>query len=132
MLIGEVAAAAGVGISTLRFYERRGLLLPAGRTPGGYRHYPDDAPRTVRFIRRAQQLGFTLAEISAVLDLPAADPGDVGRRLHAKLAEVDGRITDLTRMRSALARLAAEGVDPDAPCPVVGSLGDVPAGSARR
>ena len=134
MLIGEVAAAAGVEVSTLRFYERRGLLLPAGRTPGGYRSYPRDAPRTVRFIRRAQQLGFTLTEIAAVLELRAAagdvDPAAVGRRVEAKIAEVDGRIADLTRMRAALAALAAEGVDPHAPCPVVGSLGDAPAGGA--
>ena len=134
MLIGEVAAASGVEVSTLRFYERRGLLLPAGRTSGGYRRYPDDAPRTVRFIRRAQQLGFTLAEIAAVLDLRAAAgdvaPDVVEEHVSAKIAEVERRIADLTRMRAALAVLAAEGVAPDAPCPVVGSLGDVPAGGA--
>ncbi|GAB7191980.1 hypothetical protein NUM3379_26880 [Kineococcus sp. NUM-3379] len=119
-------------VSTLRFYERRGLLLPAGRTPGGYRTYPGDAPRTVRFIRRAQQLGFTLAEISAVLELRAAAgdvaPDVVAEHVAAKIAEVDRRIADLTRMRAALTLLSTEGVDPDAPCPVVGSLGDVPAG----
>ena len=132
MLIGEVAAAAGVEVSTLRFYERRGLLLPVGRTSGGYRRYPDDAPRTVRFIRRAQQLGFTLAEIAAVLDLRAA-AGDVAPDVvvghaEAKIAEVDRRIADLTRMRAALTLLSTGGADPEPPCPVAGPLGAVPAG----
>jgi DNA-binding transcriptional MerR regulator len=123
MLIGDVAAQAGVEISTVRFYERRGLLHPVGRTTGNYRRYADDAPLTVRFIRRAQHLGFTLAEIAPVLALGSA-PDDVLRDLLAvKLTEIDERIADLQRMRVAVDLLFQRGVEAGAPCPVVASLG---------
>lgn len=123
MLIGDVAAAAGVEVSTVRFYERRGLLRPVGRTGGNYRRYAADAPTTVRFVRRAQRLGFTLAEIAAVLALGTAPDGVLRELLAAKRADIDERIADLQRMRAAVDLLAQRGVDPDAPCPVVASLG---------
>jgi len=67
--IGEVAARAGVNVQTLRYYERRGLLKPPARRPSGYREYSPDAVRVVRFIKRAQQLGFTLDETGELLRL---------------------------------------------------------------
>lgn len=129
MLIGEVAAAAGVEVSTVRFYERRGLLRPAGRTGGNYRRYADDAPVTIRFVRRAQRLGFTLAEIAEVLALGTVPDGDLRALLVAQRARIDERITDLQRMRDAvdeLSRRSAPDAPPDAGCPVVASLGTAP------
>ena len=128
MLIGDVAEASGVEVSTVRFYERRGLLRPVGRTSGNYRHYADDAPQTVRFIRRAQRLGFTLAEIAPVLELNTVPDDVLEQLLEAKLAEIDERIADLQRMRAAVAGLVTDGVDRDGPCPVVASLAGVPTG----
>ncbi|MCL3860809.1 MerR family transcriptional regulator [Actinotalea sp. K2] len=122
MLIGEVARAAAVEVSTVRFYERRGLVRPTGRTTGNYRQYAEDTPLTVRFIRRAQRLGFTLAEVAPVLALRLVPDSVLREVLAAKRADLDQRIADLERMRDAIDRLAAEGVDPDAPCPVVASL----------
>lgn len=69
MTIGAVAKATNVGVQTLRYYERRGLLLPPQRTASGYRQFPEDVVRRVRFIRRAQSLGFTLEEIGELLTL---------------------------------------------------------------
>jgi MerR family mercuric resistance operon transcriptional regulator len=135
MTIGELARAAGVPISTLRFYERRGLLLPADRTAGGYRRYrPDDAAR-VRFLRRAQALGFSLAECAALLQFSRAttvrraDLSTVGTR---KLAELDERISDLKRVRQALVGLMKQPcLDLAAPCPIIGALGDDRSTTAR-
>ncbi len=69
LTIGQLAASAGVGRETIRYYERKGLLEEPPRSAAGYRHYPPDVPRRLRFICRAQELGFTLAEISGLLDL---------------------------------------------------------------
>jgi DNA-binding transcriptional MerR regulator len=71
---GELAKRAGVGVETLRFYERCGLIAKPGRTPSGYRQYPPDEVERVRFIRRARDLGFSLAEIRHFFEL-ARDPG---------------------------------------------------------
>lgn len=125
MLTGDVAESAGVEISTVRFYERRGLLRPSDRTSGNYRWYDDEAPRTIRFIHRAQRLGSTLTEISPVLELRSAPADVLEGLLVAKLVEVDERIADLQRMRAAISVLAVEDVDQDAPCPVVASPADV-------
>jgi DNA-binding transcriptional MerR regulator len=89
----ELAARAAVNPQTLRYYERRGLLAEPVRSPGGYRAYPDGAVRRVRFIKRAQELGFTLAEVETLLDLAEGGP-DSCDKVRALATE---KITDLRR-----------------------------------
>jgi DNA-binding transcriptional MerR regulator len=125
MTIGELARAGGVPISTLRFYERRGILTAPARSSSGYRSYDVDAVLRVRFLRRAQQLGFTLAECAAMLawSRQGVRRGPIVRAGAAKLEEIDGRIADLRRVRRALAGLlAAPCIDLAAPCPIVAAL----------
>jgi len=130
MTIGELARSAGVRISTLRFYERRGLLQPTSRSAAGYRHYTKDEVARVRFLRRAQELGFGLAELSVMLALSqqrTVRRRDVAGIGSTKLAEIDQRIADLRRVRRALARLLAQPcIDPETPCPIVASLAALP------
>ncbi|GAC1477708.1 MAG: helix-turn-helix domain-containing protein [Gemmatimonadaceae bacterium] len=107
--IGELAQSAGVKIATLRYYERRGLLPPASRRASGYREYQPDAVAHVRFIRRAQRLGFTLADIAELLLLRGGSGGGraSARALAvAKIADIDARVTQLGAMRAALDALA--------------------------
>lgn len=119
MTIGRVAKKAGVGVETIRFYERRGLIEQPIKPDGaGFRNYPDEVVVQVRFIRRAQQIGFSLAEIGELLSLkadPTSDCGDIRERASAKLEEVDEKITSLKRMRKALNEMIAA-------CPASGAL----------
>lgn len=128
MLISELAATAGVKVSTIRFYERRGILDSPGRTAGGYRAYDQADVDRVRYLRRGQELGFTLVELSMLGSLSGAgEPlsGEVAMLGAAKLAEIDQRIADLGRVRSALAGLlAAQCIEPDVPCPIIAALSD--------
>ncbi|MGE3376508.1 MAG: MerR family DNA-binding protein [Vicinamibacteria bacterium] len=120
--IGELAQAAGIGVETVRFYERRGLLERPARPTRGYRAYPRKALARIAFVREAQELGFTLAEVRALLALngdPATDCAAVRGRAAAKLGQLDTRMARLSRMRSALHRLLAR-------CPGRGSLADCP------
>lgn len=119
--ISELARAAGVGISTVRFYERRGLVTPTTRTRSGYRHYDREALRRLKFIRRAQRLGFTLTEVEQLLTMSTLD-GDLGDVITGKVAEIDHRLRDLERVRHALLDVAANGVREQ--CPVVAALND--------
>jgi MerR family transcriptional regulator, mercuric resistance operon regulatory protein len=124
MRIGAVAAASGVSVETLRFYERRGLLAPPARLPSGYREYLNDAVRVVRFIRHAQDLGFTLEDITGLLALAAGGPEgcDTVRDLaEAKIDTVTDKITRLVAIRDALAQLVAtcERPRPDRTCPLL-------------
>src|SRR5262245_35107394 len=105
LTIGQVAREAGVGVETVRFYEREGLLDEPARRASGYRQYTRDAVARLRFIRRAKELGFTLKEIGELLAL-RDDPGaDVRARAAAHLTDIEARIRDLTRMRGALVQL---------------------------
>jgi MerR family mercuric resistance operon transcriptional regulator len=110
LTVGKLAQAAGVGVETIRFYERRGLLQQPEKKARGYREYaPDDVAR-IRFIKDAQALGFTLQEIGELLQLEAdgrAQCGDVQARAEQKIELVDRKIAELTRMRAELTRLAA-------------------------
>jgi DNA-binding transcriptional MerR regulator len=101
---GELAEQAGVNVQTLRYYERRGLLAVPARRPSGQREYPQGTVRLLRTIKAAQRLGFTLAEIEELLDLSEhrRGTGELHRRAQAKVAEIDARIDQLTRMRRAL------------------------------
>ncbi|GAA0907556.1 heavy metal-responsive transcriptional regulator [Virgisporangium aurantiacum] len=108
MRVGEVAAATGVTVEALRFYERRGLLPAPARTPGGYRNYPPAAVAAVRFIRHTQQLGFSLDDIAGMLYLAAGGPDncDTVRDLaQAKIDHVAAKISQLTAIRDALSDL---------------------------
>jgi MerR family transcriptional regulator, copper efflux regulator len=104
--IGEVAKRSGVGVETVRFYERKGLLAEPPRLASGYRQYPPDAVRRIQFIHRAQGLGFSLREVSDLLGLRiekrTQSCGEVRRRAEAKLAEIESRIAALFQMKSAL------------------------------
>lgn len=105
MRIGELAAATGLTRDTLRFYEERGLL-GAHRRANGYREYPPEAVEWLCYLRSAQALGFTLADIEAGMPL-LADPANAGAELRAalvrKLGDIDARIAGLEQLRAALA-----------------------------
>jgi DNA-binding transcriptional MerR regulator len=113
--IGNLARAAGVGVETVRYYERRGLLERPVRRDSGYREYSDGDVTRLQFIRRAKTLGFTLAEIRELL--PSADTGCVSEVLtaaRAKLAQVDAGIAEQETLRARLTRLVdacADGTD---------------------
>lgn len=109
MRTSEVAARAEVNIETLRYYERRGLLAEPARSASGYRAYPPEAVRVVRFVKRAQEVGFTLADIQELLHLAEGGPDacDAVRSMaRVRIEDLDRRIADLRSMRDALARLA--------------------------
>ena len=103
MRAGQLAAAVGVNVQTLRYYERRGLLRAPQRTLGGHRLYPEAALTTLRVIKAAQRLGFTLDEVADLLSV-AARRRDSGlqTRAAAKLAELDAQLAELTRVRDSL------------------------------
>lgn len=131
MTIGELAERLEVNVQTVRYYERRGLLLPAERRASGYRAYTDAAVDRLRFIRRAQELGFTLGEIGELLDLrldPATTAADVKRRAVQKMDEIEGKIRDLEQIRGALTHLAGRcsgGRGPTGDCPLLDALGPI-------
>ena len=109
MTIGRLAKAAGVNVETVRYYQRRGLISEPRKPPGGHRRYPDDALRRIGFIRRAQQLGFTLEEIGVLLDQADGPAGKEVRQVAEKRLEVtESRLEELGRMRDGLAKLIAE------------------------
>ncbi len=129
MKIGEVAKAAGVGIDAIRFYEREGLIPEPARRPSGYRVYPPDVVLSLRFIRRAKELGFSLKEISELLSLegnPQATAGDVKQLAEEKLSDLEGKIRALQRMRRALRKRVEEcsGRGPTSSCSILRSLDD--------
>ncbi len=123
--IGQLAQRGGVGIDTVRYYERHGLLTPRSRLASGYRRYGDIELARLRFIRRAQGLGFTLKEIKKLLALSAQrDVGRVKRSAQAKFLDVQARIAALERVRDGLATLiaACPGHGRAADCPILRAL----------
>jgi MerR family mercuric resistance operon transcriptional regulator len=113
---GQLAAAAGVNLQTLRYYERRGLVPEPDRTLGGHRLYPEQAVTTLRTIKAAQRLGFTLTEIADLLaearHLHGPGEGaDLAARTRDKLADVQSKIADLTLIASALRAALDAGCD---------------------
>lgn len=133
--IGDLASQSGVSVDALRYYERRGLLRPSGRRTSGYREYPPEAAGLVRFIKRAQALGFTLAEVEELIRLR----GDVRRPAAAlearavaaaKIQDIDARVRELLALRASLAELvdaceathSVAGDAADADCPIIGAL----------
>lgn len=110
MSIGQLASAAGVGIDTVRFYERSGLLPPPARRPSGYRQYRRDDLRRLRFIRKAREIGFSLEEIAELLTLKAGKGRAAARAraiAAAKLEIVEQKIRELESLRATLNGLVA-------------------------
>jgi len=125
--IGKLAQRAGVSIDTVRYYERSGLLAPQTRLASGYRRYSEAQVARLRFIRRAQELGFSLKDIRELLGLSKLrDVGRVKRAAERKLAEVEERLAALTRVRDGLATLVATcpGHGRAADCPILKALGE--------
>lgn len=127
LTIGRLAQQAGVGVETIRFYEREGLIAQPDRRPSGYRQYPPEVVRRVRFIRHAKDLGFTLKEIQELLDLrvdPSSTCEDVRKRARAKVTDIEERIASLERMKAALLRLGRKcrGKGPTSECPILEEL----------
>jgi MerR family transcriptional regulator, mercuric resistance operon regulatory protein len=123
MRTAEVADLAAVNRQTLRYYERRGLLAAPDRTRAGYRSYPADAVQRVRFIKRAQSVGFSLDEVATLLHLNDGSPDDCPTAhslVMEKVAELDAQVADLQSMRATLLRLAARCGDPTvSDCPIL-------------
>ena len=131
MRIGELAQRAGVNVQTVRYYERRGLLDDPRHRGVGYREYTAATLDRLRFIRRAQELGFTLAEIEELLALRlrrGSSAADVKARAAAKIVEIEAKQQDLERIRTALAHLAGQcrgGRGPVGDCPLLEALGPI-------
>ena len=128
--IGVLAKRAGMGTGTLHYYETLGLIAPVGRSRGGYRMYRDEDLRRLRFIRRAQELGFSLDEVAALLRLSeshGARAADVRHLTLEKLRDIDRRIRDLERMKQGLERLSGRchGEGPASECPILAALNAV-------
>jgi MerR family mercuric resistance operon transcriptional regulator len=126
MRIGAAAEQAGVNVQTLRYYERRGLLPRSPRQVSGYREFPDDAVRIVRFIKRAQDLGFTLDEIEELIRLRSdkrRDRSRVRAVAERRLRQVERKIAELERMKSALLHLVHRCSDGSSlECPIIEAL----------
>jgi MerR family transcriptional regulator, copper efflux regulator len=129
LTIGAVAKRAGVHIDTIRYYEREGLLPEPLRRASGYRHYNESVISRLRFIRRAKDLGFTLEEIRDLLALSAdrhRGVKAVKERAEQRLASIDARISELTRIRQGLEQLieACPGRGDPEQCPILRALAD--------
>lgn len=122
--IGGLAKAAGVGVETVRFYQRRGLLAEPARPAGEVRRYAESDVRRLRFIRSAQAAGFTLNEIKELLDLDSSDDRARARALaQARVAAIDEKIAELRRARDALEALATACAGKRrGPCPILSSF----------
>jgi MerR family transcriptional regulator, copper efflux regulator len=125
----ELARRAGVNTETIRYYERRKLLPTPPRTAAGYRQYDAGSVDRIRFIKRAQELGFSLEEIDELLALRAdesASTEDVREKSRAKIADIETRIRDLGRMKAELERLvrACSGDAPASECSILRALSE--------
>jgi MerR family transcriptional regulator, copper efflux regulator len=127
LTIGHLAKQAGVNLQTVRYYERRGLLPRPPRSASGYRLSPKEAGHRLKFIRRAQELGFSLKEITELLSLRvsrAASCADIRARAEAKITDIQAKIRSLESMEKVLRKLtrACAGGGPVAECPILESL----------
>ena len=127
MSISQLARSAGVGVETVRYYQRRGLLpdpRPQKTGTNGIRHYGPDEARRLRFIRSAQNAGFTLEEIAELLRLDSSGDRPRAREMaRGRIAELDRKIAELEKARKALSRLARECAAGDkGPCPIIASF----------
>src|SRR5215469_7472030 len=127
LTVGRLAREVGINLETVRFYERKGLLPKPPRSASGYRLYSLDTARRLKFIKRAQQLGFSLLEIRELLALrmsPQANNAEIRRRTELKIADIESKIKTLESMREALQKLArsCSQCAPDSKCPILESL----------
>lgn len=127
LTISKVAREAGVNVQTLRYYERRGILEEPARTPAGYRQYDPETVTRIRFIKRAQDLGFTLDEVNELLELRVehgAACGAVEAKARETVERVDEKLRQLSRMRDVLSDLveACERRRETEDCPILEAL----------
>jgi MerR family mercuric resistance operon transcriptional regulator len=127
LTIGQVAGQAGVKVETVKFYERRGLIEQPPRPASGYRTYPPQAVARICFIRRAQELGFSLKEIGELLGLrhsPETSCAEVKAKAEAKIADIERKREALRKMQEALQRLATacKGEGPVSECPILEAM----------
>lgn len=127
LTVSEVAKQGGVNLQTIRYYERQGLLTPTSRTESGYRIYQKDAIRRLRFIKRSQDLGFSLSEIKEILSLRVSThttSADIRARAEAKLVDIEQKIHHLEAIHASLARLieGCHGYGSAAECPILENL----------
>ena len=127
LTIGHLAELGGVNLETIRYYERRGLLSKPARTAAGYRQFAPEAARRLRFIKRAQELGFSLDEIRELLALgtqPRQNRASIRVRAQEKIEDIDRKIAALSAMKNTLHELVdqCEHCGPSAKCPIVASL----------
>ena len=125
LTIGKLARAAGVGVETIRYYQERGLL-PVPPASGAFRYYPAALGERIRFVKRAQELGFSLDEIAELLRLEdGADRASIRRIASERLGQIESKLKDLKRMQKVLGRLVAEceHTRADLPCPIISTLG---------
>jgi len=124
MRISDLAKAGKVGVETVRFYQRKGLLqVPRGDAPGG-RHYGPDDLRRLRYVKQAQTAGFTLAEIAELIDLDRTDDRPRARDMaRERIAALDEQIAQLTAARASFAKLASDcAKGGDDPCPILAAF----------
>jgi MerR family mercuric resistance operon transcriptional regulator len=127
LTIGTLARQGGVNVETIRYYQRRGLLHEPSKPRGGFRRYPLESVKRIHFIKRAQDLGFTLEEIHGLLDLDKRKACLETRAIAAhKLELIEQKIADLSKMRKSLARLvrSCDASSAGAPCPIILVLAD--------
>lgn len=134
---GEVARQADVNVETLRFYEREGILPEPPRRTSGYREYPPETVDLIRFVKRAQELGFSLREVKELLSLrsvPRRAAKRASRLVESKIAEIDHKIRDLNAMRTALdgLRCACQQNNSLTACPIIKSLSGCPMCDEQR
>lgn len=123
LTIGKLAERAGVNVETIRYYQRRNLLGEPDKPQGGYRRYPADVAKRVRFIKRAQALGFTLEEVAGLLRLDIAGACAETRELAIhKLALIERKLAELGAMRKGLATLVAQCDGSSSACPIIQML----------
>ena len=127
LTIGQVAKKTDVGLETIRFYEREGLIESPPRRPSGYRAYPVETVARVRFIRTAKDLGFSLKEIGELLSLrvdPVGSCAEIRTIAESKITDIDERVRALQRIRRSLHKLvtACEAREPTSECPILESL----------
>ncbi len=127
LTIGQLAKKADVNIETVRYYERRGLMPEPPRKESGYRQYSDEMVRRIRFIKHAKELGFSLNEINELLTLKLdarTSCSEVKKKAETKIADIDGKIKTLQRMKKALVKLtkACGGKGPAKECPILEAL----------
>ena len=127
LTIGTLAERGGVSVETIRYYQRRALLDEPVKPRGGFRHYPEDSVKRIRFIKRAQALGFTLEEIRGLLALDQRKACLETREFAAHKVElIAQKIADLSKMKKSLARLvrSCDASAADGPCPIIHLLAD--------